>query len=141
MILSLLRMIGSFTYSLLISWLFLWVVKISLRLVVLAVSGFWMTLLVTMSVCIWLAWLSEKGLQVCSIPYNWLWDRSTKTRLATTIAALLGGVACVSVPFYIPGTFSVGDWFVTVICMVISLFFYFNLCTLPFLNADIGARN
>ena len=134
-------MIGSFTYSLLISWLFLWVVKISLRLVVLAVSGFWMTLLVTMSAGFWLAWLSEKGVQICSIPFNWLWDRSIKTRIATTIAAVLGGIACLSVPFYIPGEFSLGDWVVTVFFMLISLFFYFNLCILPFGNPDVGVRN
>lgn len=134
-------MIGSFAYSLLISWLYLLLVKILLRLLVLGVSGFWKTLFVTMSVCIWLAWLSEKGLQICSIPYNWLWDSSMKTRLATTIAAVLGGIACVSVPFYIPGEFSVGDWVVTVFFMFISLFFYFNLCILPFGNPDVGVRN
>lgn len=134
-------MIGSFAYSLLISWLYLLLVKILLRLLVLGVSGFWKTLFVTMSVCIWLAWLSEKGLQICSIPYNWLWDSSTKARLATTIAAVLGGIACVSVPFYIPGEFSVGDWVVTVFFMFISLFFYFNLCILPFGNPDVGVRN
>lgn len=135
---SYLRSLGSFLYSLLLSIIFFaGAVYIYVKILINA-SGFWITTGCIIGISIVLSWMAENGIKICSIPFNWLWDYTIKTRIAAMIPALIVGLWCITAPFRIPFQFSVGDWVVTVIWVFFSSVFYYNLFLFPLFNPQIG---
>lgn len=134
---SYLRTLGSFIYTAIISILFLLgSVFIYARILIYA-SGFWITLGGIFGMVLLLSWISERGVELCSIPFNFLWDNTLKTRVATIIPAIIIGLWCVSAPFRIDRHFSTGDWILSAIWMLCSFMFYYNLAMLPLTNPNM----
>lgn len=137
---SWIRFSGSFIYSSIINFLmslisiWLWVKFLS------NVHGFWLCLLAVIGFVSILSWLAEKGVEYSSIPFNWLWDRSKKTRIASTIPAVLCAIWVMSAPFRVEINYSAGDIFLTIIWMVLNFFLWFNLIMLPWINLNMGVE-
>lgn len=132
------RAMGAFMYALIISVAFLFLAVFLLSKGIVAVSGFLKTAIMIIGIVVLVAWLSEKGLELLSIPFNWLWDRSKKTRIATAIPAVLIGLWCLSAPIRIPVKFTTGDWVLVVIWCLGVLVFYVNLFLMPFSSPNMG---
>jgi len=135
---SWLRTIGAFFYAAIISSIFLFLSAYVIPCAIVYFEGFWETLSVVIGILIVFLWLSEKGVEYSSIPFNYLWDKTFKTRVATVIPVVLIGLWCLSLPFRISLKFSVGDWFVVVAWEICAVFFYFNMFLLPFNNPTMG---
>lgn len=137
---SYLRTFGAFAYSAVLSILFLTGAIFLLVRTLIFISGFCVTtgFLFIMLFCI--SWISERGLQFCSIPFNYLWDNTLKTRIASVVPAVIVGLWCVSAPFRLAIPFSVGDWIVSIVWMICCLVFYFNLAVLPLTNPHMGVN-
>lgn len=137
---SYLRTLGAFVYSAVVSILFfIGALFIYTRILVYA-SGFWQTLGCIFGLVMLLSWIAERGLQYCSIPFRYLWDRTFKTRIVTIIPAIIVGIWCVTAPFRIELHFSVGDWILSSVWMLCCLVFYFNLVMLPLANPHLGVN-
>ena len=138
---SYIRTFGSFLYSAFLCALFFiaayWVL---LRSIVYA-DGFFGTLCAFIFILFVFGWLSEKGIILASIPFNWLWDDSLKTRIAAMIPPALIGISCMLSPFRIPNTFTFGDWVITIAWETCALTFYFNMFILPITNPHMGIRD
>lgn len=134
---SLLRAIGAFIYSAIVSAAFT-ALAVYLLTSVIAAEGFWKTLIYTVLMALFLFWLSERGVQYTSIPYNWLWDRTLKTRIATAIPAVIAFLWCVTSPFFISKTFTAGDWIVTAVWWLLCILLYFNLFMQSFVSTHMG---
>ena len=138
---SILRMLGSFGYSLLISCIasgisvFIWASAMTYA------DGFWQHAAWGIGMLIVLAWLSERGVEISSVVYNWLWDSSVGARIATSVPPLLIGIWICSAPFRLVVKFTVGDIILTVLWEFLNLFLYFNLISLPWLNSRMGRNS
>lgn len=138
---SYLRTIGAFAYSSILSILF-FIGSVFLYTRILAyASGFWLTFGCIVGMVILLSWLSERGLEICSIPFNYLWDKTRKARIATIIPAVIIGLWAISSPFRIQMHFSTGDWILSIAWMVCSLVFFYNLSMLPLINKKMGQND
>ena len=135
---KLLRTLGSFVYASAISIAFLFLAVFALSKGIVSIHGFWKTAIFVIAISVAFAWLAEIGLQLLSIPFNWLWDQTPIERIAAAIPAALVGIWCISAPFRIQEHFTTGDWVVTVLWGIGVLCFYANLFLLPFLSKDIG---
>ena len=135
---SVLRMLGSFGYSLLVTGItsgiavFIWASAMTYA------DGFWQHAAWGVGMVIALAWLSERGVEISSVVYNWLWDSGVGVRIATSIPPLLIGIWICSAPFRLGVKFTVGDIILTVLWELLNLFLYFNLISLPWLNSRMG---
>lgn len=137
---SILRMLGSFGYSLLISCITSGVAFVVWYLSITHADGFWEHTYWIIGMLIVLSWQSEKGVEITSIVYNWLWDSTLKTRIATSIPPIIVGIWNCSAPFWIDVDLTVGDIISTVVWEFINLFLYFNLISLPWLNFNMGRK-
>lgn len=132
------KFLGSFIYSSIISFmmglisLWLWLKFIS------NAHGFWLCLTAAIGFICILGWVSEKGVTYSSIPYNWLWDKSKKTRVASTIPPVLCMIWVISAPFRVEYHYSTGDICLTVIWVILNFFLWYNLITLPWINLNMG---
>lgn len=135
---SWLRTIGAFFYAAIISSTFLFLSAYVIPWAIVYFEGFWETLSVIICILIVFSWLAEKGVEYLSIPFNYLWDRTFKTRIATAIPVVLIGLWCLSLPFRISLKFSMGDWFIVIAWEICAIFFYFNMFLLPFNNPTMG---
>lgn len=134
---SYIRAIGSFVYSAIICAVFFIIADwLLLRIIILA-EGF-MAAVGTVCVFVFLAWLSERGISIASIPFNWLWDKSRKTRIASIIPPVIIGLWCATIPFRIALKYSFGDWLIIIIWEISVLLFYYNMITLPIINKNMG---
>lgn len=137
---SWMRTFGSFVYSMLIS-IMVGVVSILIWTFCYELAeGFWLNLWAAIFLTSIMGWISEKGISLLSIPFNWLWDNSVKSRLASTIPPLLIGIWVVSLPFRRDYAFTGGDIFLTVIWEILILFSFYNLCFLPWINLEMGVN-
>ena len=134
---SLLRTTGAFIYSAIVSAAFT-ALAVYILATIIAAEGFWKTLIYTVLMIPLFFWLSERGVQLTSIPYNWLWDRTLKTRIATAIPVALAFLWCVTSPFFISKTFTAGDWIVTAVWWLLCILLYYNLFMQPFINPHMG---
>lgn len=135
---KILRVFASFGYSLIIACLasgiavFIWASAMTYA------DGFWQHAAWGVGMLIALAWLSERGVEISSVVYNWLWDSGVGARIATSIPPLLIGIWICSAPFRLDVKFTVGDIILTVLWELLNLFLYFNLISLPWLNSRMG---
>ena len=138
---SWLRTIGSFLYSMLLCagffFLSIWILARS----IVYSEGFTGTLCAILFIAFILGWVSEKGVVFASVLFNWLWDESLKTRLASMIVAIMIGLWCISSPFRISLHFTFGDWVIILVWEISVLAFYYNMFTLPLLNKNMGIKN
>lgn len=137
---SLLRTLGAFIYSSILSILFCIGSIFLYTCILVYASGFVITLGCIFVMVFILSWIFERGLEICSIPFNFLWDRTFKSRIATIIPAVIVGLWCVTAPFRITLHFSIGDWILSSIWMLCSIIFYFNLVMLPLNNPNMGSK-
>lgn len=135
---SWLRTVGAFIYAAIISLLFSLLSTYVVEWAVVNTEGFWQTSVVFIGIFIVFLWLSEHGIRYSSIPFNFLWDRTFKTRVATAIPVVLIGLWCLTLPFRISLKFSVSDWFIVVAWWICAVIFYFNLFLFPFNNPHMG---
>ena len=138
---SWLRTIGAFVYTVIVCGLYLLASAIVLPKLIVRAEGFWMVSASIAGLLIFFGWLSERGVEYASIPYNYLWDSTKKTRLATAIPSLLLGLYCIIRPFIYPVEFSFGDWAMMAVWEICSIFFFYNMFTLPFINHQMGVNN
>ena len=137
---SWLRAIVSFLYTVFVCGLFLTASNFLLPKIIYRTKGFWMVFTAAFGTLIFFGWLSERGVEYASIPYNYLWDRTIKTRVATSIAALLLLVYALICPFLIPVDFSFGDWVIVAFWEICSFSFFYNMITIPFINPQMGVN-
>lgn len=137
---SWLRAIVAFLYTVIVCGLFLTVSTFVLPKLISRTEGFWMVVTAAFGILIFFGWLSERGVEYASIPYNYLWDRTRKTRVATSIAALLLWVYGLIWPFLIPIDYTFGDWVIVAIWEICSFFFFYNMISLPFINHQMGVN-
>ena len=135
---SYLRLVGSFAYALFCSGVFCAIGWRGLSYIASEVSGFWMSAVCFVVAIPVLGWMTEYGMMLLSIPFNWLWDRTLKTRAATSAGAIIGGIVCLAVPFLLPVDFSAGDWGFATLWMAMSFVWAFNLFLMPFTNFNMG---
>lgn len=135
---SYLRTLAAFLYTTIITSAYTWLSIYIVTKAIVYISGFWHTLFVAIAFLYFFSWLSERGIELLSIPYNWLWDRTLKTRIATAIPVILVGLWCISMPIRIPVTFSVSNWVLVIIWELLSIPFFYNLLVLPFINPNMG---
>lgn len=138
---KLFRTIGSFVYASIVAIAFLFLAAFVLSKGIVYIHGFWKTSIYVIVISIAFAWLSEVGLKLLSIPFNWLWDETLVERTAAAIPAVLVGLWCLSAPFRIKQSFTTGDWVFVVVWGLCVLFFYVNFFLLPFLSKDIKIRS
>ena len=103
-------------------------------------GGFWSYLCIWMGIIILFSWLSEKGIELFSIPFNWLWDRTKKTRIATSTPIIPMALLTLCIPILLQNKFGVGDWIIVITWGLISIFFFYNLFLLPFINPNMGIK-
>ena len=137
---SIIRSIGAFIYTSIIALGFLLLSSYILTRAVIFSDGFWQTLCAVVVILFLLGWISEKGVQLLSIPYNWLWDTTKITRYSTIIPLIPVGLWCISVPFRMPLKFGVGDWIITIVWLACVVFFFLNMILLPFNNLNMGRK-
>ena len=135
------RTLGAFLYTSILSLAFMLLSIWLLCRCIIYVDGFWLSAVAIAALFFGLGWLSEKGLQYLSIPYNWLWDNTKKTRITTSATAIIFGLWTICAPFRIPVKFSAGDWIISVIWMLLSIVLYFNLTLLPFISPHMGVMD
>ena len=137
---SYIRTLGSFLYSAAICIaFFLLAVWLLVRCIIYA-EGFFMTFFAIFGIVLLLSWLGEKGIIITGIPFNWLWDKNSKTRIAAMIPPIPIGLWCITTPFRIPLHFSTGDWIVTILWAFCVFWFYWNMFTFPAINPHIGKK-
>ncbi|MBD5211001.1 MAG: hypothetical protein HDS77_07030 [Bacteroidales bacterium] len=135
------RALAAFAYSALLAILFfVGSVLLYTRILVFA-SGFWQTFVCIIGMVILLSWLSERGLEICSIPFNYLWDKKKKARIATIIPAIIVGLWAISAPLRIHMRFSTGDWILSIVWMLCNIVFFYNLVMLPLINKNMGQND
>lgn len=137
---SWLRTLGALVYTVIVCGLFLLASIFVLSRLLARAEGFWVVAASIVGILIFFGWLSERGVEYASIPYNYLWDRTMKTRFATAIPSLLSGLYCILWPFLVPVDFSFGDWAMVVVWEICSIFFFYNMFTLPFINHQMGVK-
>jgi hypothetical protein len=135
---SYIRTLGAFLYAAIISLVYLWLSALIVTISIICVSGFWYTLFTAIGFAWLFGWISERGVELLSIPFNWLWDRTKKTRIATIVPIIIIGLWCIAMPIRIHLTLKFGDWVLIGIWEIISLMFFYNLVMLPFINTNIG---
>lgn len=138
---SLFRAFGAFIYASVVSIGFMILSVLLLMKGITVVHGFWKTALLIIGFIVMFAWLAEKGLELLSLPFNWLWDQTMTTRVATAIPVVLVGLWCMAAPFRLPIEFTTGDWVLTAIWWIGVLFFYVNFILMPFTSPNMGVRN
>lgn len=138
--LTLIQCFGSFCYSVILSFIFLWIVLIAYTRILVFAEGFLNTAGVLLGFVFIFAWLSEKGLQIASIPFNWLWSTKTITRLCTIIPCVIIALWGITAPFRIPFHFNIGDWIVTFAFWIVTLCFFWNLATMPIISPEVGTK-
>lgn len=138
---KLLRTLGATIYTAIIALGFLWMVEFVLNLAVTKISGWWQTGITILGILVVFSWIAEYGLQILSIPYDWLWDNSTLSRFSSILPSLAGVVGAFVIPFRIETEFTAGDWVLSVEMFIISVFFFYNLVSMPFINPDMGIGN
>jgi len=138
---SWLKALGAFIYTSIVCGLYLLASAFLLKRFILRAEGFWMVVSAIFFILVFFGWLSEKGVKYASIPYNFLWDNTKKTRLATSIPALLLWLYGVVLPFLFPYTFSFSDWLIVVVWEITTFFFFYNMFTLPIINPEIGKQS
>lgn len=137
---KLFRALGAFVYASIIAIAFLALSSFILAKGIVSIDGFWKTTIFVIVMIVFFAWLSEKGLQLLSIPFNWLWDETMTARIVTAVPAVIVGLWCLAAPFRIPMKFTTGDWVLVVIWWLGVLFFYVNFFLMPFISKDMGIK-
>lgn len=137
---SYIRTLGSFLYASLISLVYLWLSVLTVTKSIVYANGFWHTLFTVLGFVFLFSWISERGIQYLSIPFNWLWDITIKTRIATAIPVAGIGLWCIAMPLQIPITLTFGDWVLVSVWEILSVVFFYNLLLLPFRNTDMGVH-
>lgn len=135
---SYIRTLGAFLYASIISLAYLWLSALIITKSIIYVNGFWHTLFTAFGFTLLFSWISERGIGYLSILFNWLWDRTKKTRIATVIPVVGVGLWCIAMPIRIPITLTIGDWVLVGIWEILSILFFYNLLLLPFINTNMG---
>lgn len=128
------RGIAAFIYSLLLSIGYTYLAISILAKTLVYAEGFWMTLGFMIAIFVSLSWISERALSWDLIPFRWLWDNKLQVRIVSAIPPVLIAIWCLTAPYRLPFSFTAGDWVITVIWSILSIIFFWNLVTTPFIN-------
>lgn len=135
---TLVRSLLGFIYSCLISVLFfVGFVWLLLRCLI-YLNGFWGASAAICAIVVSISWIAERGLELLSIPFNWLWNEKFISRLSSCLPAIIVGLWAISTPWRIPFQFSAGDWVITTVWLFCVAVFYYNLATMSIISTHMG---